>query len=126
MRELMNCYFKDNGTHTVYMSGLPIPCDPADNVCRCVHFTACDFHPACRNIKFEDCIFQMCTFSECFDDYQMDGCQIIHKCDWCDNVASKKLEDWTEREDGSEYKLTFRVCRMHANRVSTQDKLTDF
>ena len=50
-------YFKE----ATYMSGIGVPADP-DGVVRNRHFINCDFHIACRNIPFENCIFERCTF----------------------------------------------------------------
>lgn len=57
MTEIKNHYFKDNGDHYAYMSGLPLP-DESVNT----HFINCDFHPCCFNdkLKFTGCVFTNC------------------------------------------------------------------
>lgn len=59
LREIINHYFKDDGAHTRYMSGLPLPVD-ADEVVRNIRFIDCTFHPQCGSVKFEGCEFVNC------------------------------------------------------------------
>ena len=59
--EYVNYYFKDGGDrpHPGFISGLPLPLDD-DGVCRNKRFVACDFHPVCSHVKFENCEFVDC------------------------------------------------------------------
>lgn len=50
---MRNCYIKDTGDHSRYISGIDIPCD-SDGITRDVEFFDCDFHPASNSV-FEHC-----------------------------------------------------------------------
>lgn len=54
-----NMYFKDDGSHRQYISGLILPTDD-DGVVRNKTFIRCTFHPACGEVKFVNCDFVDC------------------------------------------------------------------
>ncbi len=63
-----NRYYKSysDEPERTFISGLPLP--QSDNgVVRNVQFIGCDFHPACRSYKFENCEFIGCSGDDHFD-----------------------------------------------------------
>ncbi len=68
MKTIKNHYYKDDGTHTAFMSGLPLPHDE-DGITRRIAFVDCEFHPACwkeyrKSGGFENCTFEGCNVGE--------------------------------------------------------------
>lgn len=116
MRRIENYYLKDDGTHECYMSGRPIPCDSVDNVCRNIHFVTCDFHPQCKGITFENCIFERCTLD--FTAYRTINCAVILKCDWCENAAVKRIVS------DSGYPK-FHICADHLAKIGADVVIAD-
>lgn len=57
--EYIGYYFKDRPYGESLLSGLPLPKD-ADNVVRRKTFISCEFHSNCRDVVFQDCIFEKC------------------------------------------------------------------
>lgn len=59
-RTIKDHYFKDNGSHRAYMSGLPLPVSE-DGKVHNIDFVECDFHPFCEAVTFVNCTFTGCT-----------------------------------------------------------------
>lgn len=67
MKTIKNHYFKDDGSHVQFMSGLPLPADP-DNVVRNVRFEDCNFHPQCWHRYGATTTYENCEFVNCNHD----------------------------------------------------------
>lgn len=73
-RRIINHYFKDDGSHREYMSGLPLPVQE-DGKVHDIDFTNCDFHSCCKQVTFVNCTFTDCSGSEDLpkEDVKSDG-----------------------------------------------------
>lgn len=76
MKRIDNYYFKDDGSHAQYISGIALPTDKDGTVRRHL-FVNCSFHPVCSAVRFEKCKFVDCDFIMPVDKYKMEKCQVI-------------------------------------------------